>query len=182
MSYKRTLKRLALLAALALNSLTPARGQQAPVNVALPVEESMAETAVDDIVNKVTDERNRLLVRLQAEEPDQSPGTVTTSVNQLAGAMIANAMRHMLVVQPNDRPVMIAIAPQADPDGSRQLVLINLSAWIDHGRLLGQNQMETFAILPDAEMRQPQGSSFEVDGVKYVGKVAATSIAFHRAQ
>lgn len=182
MTYKMRFMIFPLLAVFVINMLVPAYALQNTVNVALPVEESMTDAAVDEIVNNITEERDRLLVRLQANSPDQTQGSITTSLSELAGQMIANAMRHLIVVQPNGQPVVIAIAPQSDPDGTRQLVLINLTAWINNGRLLGMDQMETFAILPDVDMRQPSGSSFEVGGVGYVGKVAEGSFSFHRVQ
>jgi hypothetical protein len=144
--------------------------------------ETLAESAVDSVVATVTDERNRLLVRLQANTPDQTPGQINTSASELAGLMIADAMRRVLVLQPNGSPVIVGIAPQQDPDGSnRQLVLLNLSSWIAKGRQLGIEQLETFAILPDAEMQSASGSAFQLDGVNYVGAVEGGSIVFRRA-
>lgn len=144
--------------------------------------ETLSDGAADSVVATVTDERNRLLVRLQANAPEQAPGQINTSTSELAGLMIADAMRRVLVLQPNGSPVIVGIAPQQDPDGSnRQLVLLNLSNWIAKGRQLGIEQLETFALLPDAEMRSPQGSAFRLDGVSYVGAVEGGSIVFRRA-
>jgi hypothetical protein len=169
-----------LILIIGLSLLTPAHAQVSEVGLAMPQEESLSDSAAAAIRANVSDERARLLVRLQANAPDQTPGAITTSGSELAGQMIANAMRRLIVVQPHDQPVLIAIAPQVDPDGTRQLVLLNLSAWISHGRQLGFNQTEAFAVLPDTEMRQPQGSRFQVDGVAYVGRVEGSSITFHR--
>jgi hypothetical protein len=145
-------------------------------------DETLAESTAESVIATVTDERNRLLVRLQANAPEQTPGQINTSASELAGLMIADAMRRVLVLQPNGSPVIVGIAPQQDPDGSnRQLVLLNLSNWIAKGRQLGIEQLETFAILPDAEMQSASGSTFKLDGVGYVGAVDGGRIVFRRA-
>lgn len=171
--------RIAVAAALAIGAVA-AHAQSDEIRFALAAEESVSAATAESLRSNIVDERSRLLVRLQANAPDQSPGALTTSTNELIGRRLAAAMRHLLILQPHDQPVIVAIAPQADPDGTRQLVLINLSAWIANGRRLGVNQDETFAILPDTEMRQPDGSPFKLDGISYSGAVEGTSIVFHR--
>jgi len=180
MDWKITGRAISLFSVMAVSFLAPASAQNNPVSLATPAEESLADSSAATIRTNVADERARLLVRLQANTPDQTPGALTTSESELMGQLIANAMGHVLVLQPHGQPVLIAIAPQADQAGNRQLVLLNLSAWIDHGRRLGLNQDEAFAILPDADMHRTEGSSFQVENVAYVGKVEGTSVTFHR--
>ena len=163
-----------------LMSTGAAHAQSEEVRVALAAEEAVSDSTIASLRSNITDERARLLVQLQANAPDQTPGALTTSVSELAGQRIANAMRRLLVLQPHSQPVIVAIAPQVDPDGTRQLVLLNISAWIAKGRRLGINDLETFAILPDQEMRQPGGSPFELEGVDYYGAVEGSSVVFHR--
>ena len=158
----------------------PVEAQSDDVFLAAAQEESLDDGVAESIRANIADERARLLLRLDANAPDQTPGAITTSTSELAGRMIANAMRRLLVVQPHGQPIIVAIAPQTEPDGNRQLVLLNLSAWIAKGRNLGIDQMELFAILPDREMRGAGGSPFQLEGVSYFGAVEETTIAFHR--
>ncbi|WP_313802904.1 hypothetical protein [Sphingobium sp.] len=159
---------------------TPAGAQNGEVRLASIAEESLGDADAQAIRANVEDELSRLQLRLNADTPDQNPGAITTTASELAGRMIANAMRRLLIVQPHGQPIIVAIAPQVEPDGNRQLVLLNLSAWIAKGRQLGIDQLETFAILPDQEMRTPGGSPFQMDGVSYYGAVEGSSIQFHR--
>ena len=176
---RRMAMRLAIAAALALSS-GAALAQDDEIFVAFAEEEAVTDSTAESLRAGVFDERARLLLRLEANAPDQSAGAITTTTSELAGRMIADAMRRLLILQPHDRPMIIAIAPQIDPDGTRQLVLLNLSAWIAKGRRLGIEDLETFAILPDVEMRQPGGSPFELDGVGYSGAVEDGSVVFRR--
>ena len=171
--------RIAVAAALALGAVV-AHAQSDEVRFALASEESVDPSTAESLRSSMADERSRLLVRLQADAPDQTAGSLTTSISELTGRRLANALRRLLILQPHGQPKIVAIAPQVDPDGTRQLVLINVSAWIANGRRLGVNDVETFAILPDQEMRQPGGSPFQLDGVAYYGAVEESSIAFHR--
>lgn len=175
----RTVIHLAMAAALALCGGI-ASAQDEEIFVAVAEEETVTDATAEALRDGVYDERSRLLLRLQADAPDQTQGEMTTTASELGGRMIANAMRRLLILEPHDQPVIIAIAPQIDPDGTRQLVLLNLSAWIAKGRRLGIEDLETFAILLDTEMRQPGGSPFELDGVRYSGAVEDGLVVFHR--
>ncbi len=170
---------VAAAVAMALGAVV-AHAQSDEVHFALASEESVDPATAEALRSSMADERSRLLVRLQADAPDQTAGSLTTSVSELTGRRLANALRRLLILQPHGQPKIVAIAPQVDPDGTRQLVLINVSAWIANGRNLGLNDGETFAILPDQEMRQAGGSPFQLDGVGYYGAVEESSIAFHR--
>ena len=173
------LSRIAVVAALAISAVA-AHAQSDEIHFALAAEESVSASTAESLRSNMVDERSRLLIRLQANAPDQTPGSLTTSTNELIGRRLAAALRHLLILQPHSQPVIVAIAPQVDPDGSRQLLLINVSAWIANGRRLGMNQDETFAILPDKDMQQPGGSPFKLDGVNYFGAVEGSSVVFHR--
>lgn len=170
---------IATAAALALSG-GAGHAQSDEIRVALAAEEAVSDSTVVAIKSSIADERARLLVQLQANAPDQTPGAITTTTNELAGRMIAAAMRRLLVFEPHGQAVIVGIDPQVEPDGTRQLVLLNISAWIAKGRRLDVNDLETFAILPDQEMRQSGGSSFQLEGVAYYGAVEGSSIAFHR--
>lgn len=178
---RRMAVHLAIAAALALSS-GAALAQDDEIFVAFAEEEAVTDATAESLRADVSDERSRLLLRLEANAPDQTPGAITTTTSELAGRMIANAMRRLLILEPHGRPVIVAIDPQVDPDGTRQLVLLNLSAWIANGRRLGLENLETFALLPDQEMRQPGGSPFELEGVGYSGAVEGGSVVFRRRQ
>ena len=173
------LSRIAVVAALAISAVA-AHAQSDEIRFALAPEESVSASTAESLRSSIVDERSRLLIRLQADAPDRTSGSLTTSTNELMGQRLAAALRHLLILQPHSQPVIVAISPQSDPDGSRQLVLINVSAWIAKGRSLGVNEGETFAILPEKEMQQPGGSPFKLDGVSYFGAVEGSSIVFHR--
>jgi hypothetical protein len=173
--------RIALAAALALASAA-APAQDDEINIFVAAEEAVSDATAESVLATVSDERSRLLVRLEANAPDQTPGAINTPASELAGRMIANAMRRVVILEPNGQSTIVAIAPQSEPDGSgRQLVLLNLSAWIANGRGLGLDDLETFAVLPDEEIRQPGGSPFELNGVRYYGAVEDGNLVFHRA-
>jgi hypothetical protein len=171
---------LAACAIVAGAGAIPVGAQSDDVRLTVIQEESLSDEAADAIRANIADERSRLLLRLDANAPDQTPGAITTTTSELAGRMIANAMRRLLIVQPHGQPLIVAIAPQVEPNGNRQLVLLNLSAWMAKGRQLGIDQLETFAVLPDQEMRTPGGSPFQMEGVNYYGAVEESTIAFHR--
>lgn len=175
----RLIFRIATAAALAFSG-TAGYAQADEIRVGLAAEEAVSDSTVAAIKSSIADERARLLVKLQANAPDQTPGALTTTTSELAGRTIAGAMRRLLVFEPHSQAVIIGIDPQVGPDGSRQLVLLNLSAWIAKGRRLGVNDLETFAILPDQEIRQSGGSQFQLEGVAYYGAVEGSSLVFHR--
>ena len=178
---QRVLRTLSVVCAIAVGFGSPTvEAQSDDVFLTVVQEESLSDGVAESIRANVADERARLLLRLDANAPDQTPGAITTSTSELAGRMIANAMRRLLVVQPHGQPIIVAIDPQTEPDGNRQLVLLNLSAWIAKGRNLGIDQMETFAVLPDREMRGSGGSPFQLEGVSYFGAVEEATIVFHR--
>ena len=157
-----------------------AQAQDNPVRYAYIQEENLDEATAEAVRAQITEERDRLLLRLQANAPDQAQATLTTSVSELAGRMIANAMGRLLILMPNGNPVIAGIDGQTLEDGRRQLVLVNLSNWIAKGRKLGAEDLETFALLPDEEMRQPGGSAFQLDGVNYYAAVVDSRFEFHR--
>ena len=171
--------RITVVASLAICAVA-AHAQSDEIRLAVAAEESVGASTAESLRGSISDERSRLLVRLQANAPDQTTGSLKTTPNELIGRRLADALRHLLILQPHGQPMIVAIAPQVDPDGTRQLVLLNVSAWIAKGRHLGMNEDETFAILPDKEMRQPGGSPFKLDGVSYFGAVEGSSIVFHR--
>lgn len=174
----RLIFKIATAAALAFSGTT-GYAQTDEIRVGLAAEEAVSDSTVAAIKSSIADERARLLVKLQANAPDQTPGAFSTT-SELAGRTIVGAMRRLLVFEPHSQAVIIGIDPQVGPDGSRQLVLLNLSAWIAKGRRLGVNEFETFAILPDQEIRQSGGSQFQLEGVAYYGAVEGSSLVFHR--
>lgn len=174
----RLIFKIATAAALAFSG-TAGYAQTDEIRVGLAAEEAVSDSTVAAIKSSIADERARLLVKLQANAPDQTPGAFSTT-SELAGRTIVGAMRRLLVFEPHSQAVIIGIDPQVSPDGSRQLVLLNLSAWIAKGRRLGVNDLETFAILPDQEIRQSGGSQFQLEGVAYYGAVEGSSLVFHR--
>jgi hypothetical protein len=178
-AFSRTAMVLLLGAGLLLASFIPVRAQIAPVRLMTVAEEQVSTATLAQLQSSYSDERARLEVRLQANAPDQTPGTLTTSVNELAGRAVDVAMGHAAVVSPHGTPVVIGLQGQVGPDGARQLVLYNLTAWIDHGRRLGMNEIETFAILADDKMRGT-GDTFTVDGVQYLARWENGSLTFHR--
>lgn len=151
------------------------------VGIASVSEEGLSESMAETLRSGVSDELARLQVRLQANEPNQTPGTLTTTATELEGRFIAAAMRHMLVTQPHGQPVLIGIQGQVMENGARQLVLLNLSSWIDRGRSLDPNQSPAFAVLDDEKIRSPDGAGFQVEGVNYLVRAEGASIGFHRA-
>lgn len=173
------LSRIAVVAALAISAVA-AHAQSDEIHFALAAEESVSASTAESLRSSMVDERSRLLIRLQTDAPDQTPGSLTTSTNELMGRRLAAALRHLLILQPYNQAMIVAIGSQADVDGSRQLILINVSAWIANGRRLGINEGEVFAVLPEKEMQQPGGSPFKLDGVSYFGAVEGSSIVFHR--
>ena len=175
----RLILKIATAAALAF-SAAASHAQTDEIRVGLAAEEAVSDSTVAAIKSSVADERARLLVKLQANAPDQTPGVLTTTTSELAGQTIAGAMRRLLVFEPHGQSVIVGIDPQVSPEGSRQLVLINISAWIAKGRRLGVNDLETFAVLPDQEIRQPGGSEFQLEGIAYYGAVEGSSLVFHR--
>lgn len=174
------MKGLAALLILGPTFSPPAFAAPADIGIITPQGESLDSASAGRIRQDLSDERDRLLVKLKANSPDQKPNSMTTSVSELVGVEIAGAIRHALVVQPHGQPVLIGIDPQTSSNGNRQLVLLNISAWIRHGRVLGANSSEAFAILPDPDMQKPAGSAFQVDGVRYLGRVVSGSIVFQR--
>ena len=175
----RLILKIAIAAGLAIGGAA-GHAQNDEIRVALAAEEAVSDSTVAEIKSNIMDERARLLVKLQADAPDQAPGALTTTTSELAGRTIAGAMRRLLVFEPHGQAVIVGIDPQVDPDGTRQLVLLNISAWIAKGRHLGVNNLETFAILPDQEIRQSGGSQFQLEGVAYYGAVEGSSLVFHR--
>lgn len=175
----RLILRIATAAALAFSGAA-GHAQTDEIRVGLAVEETVNDSTVAAIKSSIADERARLLVKLQANAPDQTPGALTTTTSELAGRTIADAMRRLLVFEPHGQAVIVGIDPQVLQDGSRQLVLLNISAWLGKDRRLGVNDLETFAILPDQEMRQPGGSPFQLEGVAYYGAVEGSALVFHR--
>jgi len=166
--------------AIAMSLPSPAQAQG---NVALAsvVEETLSEAAATSLRTSLSDEYDRLQVQLQANQSSQTPGALKTSTTELAGLFIAGAMRRALVVQPHGSPVLIGLDGQVSDTGARQIVLVNLTAWINHGRVLDPNHMETFEILPDERIRQG-GAPFTVEGVGYVAVAEGQSVRFHRAR
>jgi hypothetical protein len=156
-----------------------ARAQGTTVGLMTAVEEQIPPAAIAQVRSTFTDERSRLQIRLRAHQPGQNPGTLTTSVEELTGRMVDSAMSHAAVIEPNSAPVVIGLLGQTDPQGSRQLVLLNLTAWVEHGRRLDQNTNEAFAVLSDSQMRGP-GDSFKIGGVQYLAKWEDGSLALHR--
>lgn len=175
----RLILRIAAVAAMAFIG-TAGHAQIDEIRVGLAAEEAVSDSTVVAIKSTIADERARLLVKLQANAPDQTSGALTTTTSELAGQTIAGAMRRLLVFEPHGQAVIVGIDPQVGPDGSRQLVLLNISAWIAKGRRLGVNDLETFAILPDQEIRQSGGSQFQLEGIAYYGAVEGSSLVFHR--
>lgn len=173
------LTRIAVVAAMAISAVA-ALAQSNEIRFVLAPEENVSASTAESLRSSMADELSRLLVRLQADSPDQTPGSLTTSTNELMGRRLAAALRHLLILQPHNQAMVVAIGSQADADGSRQLILINVSAWIAKGRRLGIDDGEVFAILPENEMQQPGGSPFNLDGVSYFGAVEGSSIVFHR--
>lgn len=172
---------LATAMALAMGLPVAAAQAQGSVSLASVQEETLSEAAAGSLRTSLSDEYDRLQVRLQANQPGQTPGQLRTSTSELAGMFLAGAMRHTLVVQPHGSAVLIGIQGQVSDTGARQLVLTNLTAWINHGRVLDANRMETFALLEDARIRQG-GAPFTVDGVGYLAVAEGQSIRFHRAR
>lgn len=170
----------AAIAVFALQTSATAQSQSAVAIASVP-EEGLAESSAEALRSNISDELERLQLHLQGSEPDQAPGTVTTTTAELEGRFIAAAMRHVLVVQPHGQPVLIGIEGQVAENGARQLVLLNLSSWIDNGRVLDPNHSAAFAILDDEKIRSPDGAGFRVDGVNYLARAEETSIGFHRA-
>jgi len=163
-----------------LVSADPAFSQEAPPRVIPIAEESPDSATLTQAVSTIADERDRLSVRLQAHDPDQTPGSITTTTAELAGQAIAAAMGHIVLAEPHGAPVLIGVHGQVIGE-QRQLVLYNLSAWIENGRQLDPNHLEAFAVLDDAKIHTPEGAPFQVDGVAYVCRTDSGSIVFHRA-
>lgn len=170
----------AAIAVFAVNTSAMAQPQSA-VGIASVSEEGLSESSAETLRSSVSDELERLQVRLQAHEPNQTPGTLTTTTSELEGRFIAAAMRHVLVIQPHGQPVLVGIQGQVAENGARQLVLLNLSSWIDQGRALDPNQSPAFAVLEDEKIRSQDGAGFQVDGVNYLVRAEGNSIGFHRA-
>ena len=171
--------RIVAIAALAISAVA-AHAQSDEIRFALAAEESVSASTAESLRSSMADERSRLLIRLQAGAPDRIPGSLTTTTSELIGRRLAAALRHLLILQPHGQPVILAIGAQPGPDGTRQLVLFNVSAWIGKGRRLGVNESEAIAVLPENEMQQPGGSPFRLDGVSYFGAVEGSSVVFHR--
>lgn len=142
-------------------------------------EEQISSATFDQTISTYSDERARLGIRLQAHEPDQTPGTLNTSTNELAGRAIDAAMSHGVIVAPLGAPIVIGLQGQVGPGNARQLVLYNLTAWVKNGRKLGANDMETFAVLEDSKISGP-GDTFVVEGVRYMAKLDNGALTFHR--
>jgi hypothetical protein len=130
-----------------------AHAQDATVAIMTVAEEQISPATIAQIQSTFSDERSRLQIRLRAHQPDQAPGTMTTSVEELMARMIDAAMTHAAVVEPGGAPVVIGLVGQTDPQGARQLVLLNLTAWVEHGRRLGRDTNEAFAVLSDNQMQ-----------------------------
>ena len=171
--------RIVAIAALAISAVA-VHAQSDEIHFALAAEESVSAATAESLRSGMADERSRLLIRLQADAPDRTPGTLITTTDELMGERLAAALRHLLILQPHGQPVIVAIGAQAGADGARELVLFNVSAWIAKGRRLGVNESEAIAVLPENEMQQPGGSPFTIDGVRYSGAVEGSSVVFHR--
>jgi hypothetical protein len=169
----------ALVLALIGSPERAARAQGTTVALMTVAEERIPPDTLQQLRSTFSDERSRLQIRLRAHQPDQTAGTMTTSVEELTARMIDGAMTHAAVVEPGGAPVVIGLVGQTDPQGARQLVLLNLTAWVEHGRRLGQDTNEAFAVLSDNQMQGP-GDSFKVGGVAYLAKWENGSLAFHR--
>ena len=165
--------------ALLLAGLAPATAQDVSVKLMTVPEEQISTATLEEFRAAFSDERARLGVRLQARQPDQTPGTITTSASELAGRAIDAAMSHGLLLAPRGAPIVVGLNGQVGPDNARQLVLYNLTAWVAKGRKLGIDDMETFALLDDARMRAG-GDTFTLEGVRYSARVDNGSLIFHR--
>lgn len=170
---------LALATGLLLACITPANAQDVSVRLVVVKEEGVSAATVAQLQSSYSDERARLQVRLRAAAPNQTPGRITTTMDALVGDVIDTAMRQAVVVAPHGTPVVIGLRPQADPGRERELVLHNLTAWIEHGRRLGVKDMENVAILAESKFLG-QGDTFTVEGVQYVLRVENGSLSFHR--
>jgi hypothetical protein len=156
-----------------------AHAQDTRVALMTVAEEQIAPATLERMRSTFSDERSRLQIRLRAHQPDQTTGAITTSVEELMGRMIDAAMTHAAVVEPSGAPVVIGLVGQTDPQGGRQLVLLNLTAWVEHGRRLDQDTNEAIAVLADSRI-QGAGDSFKVDGVEYLARWDGGSLAFHK--
>ncbi|HEX6374169.1 MAG TPA: hypothetical protein VFZ91_00445 [Allosphingosinicella sp.] len=165
--------------ALLLAGLAPASAQDLSVQLMTVPEEQISAATLEQARAAFSDERARLGIRLQARQPDQTPGTMTTSASELAGRAIDAAMSHGLLLAPRGAPIVVGLNGQIGPDNSRQLVLYNLTAWVSKGRKLGIGDLEAFALLDDARMRAG-GDAFMLEGVRYSAKVENGSLIFHR--
>jgi hypothetical protein len=181
MTQRAAFKLLACGLAFCLWSSNQANSQAPEVLIAVPPEEVLTAEDESDIKANITSEWMRLQIRLKSIEPDQKPDNLTTSVQVLVGMRVGDSMKRVLVVRPGQAPVIIGIAPQEMPGKTRELVLLNLSAWVAHGRQLDASKDEAFALLAFDKMGQPQGDAFVVDGTTYVAKLNGQSIEFHRA-
>lgn len=165
--------------ALLLAAAAPASAQDLSVRLMTVPEEQISEATLEQARAAFADERARLGVRLQAHQPDQTAGTLTTSVNELVGRTIDAAMSHGLLLAPRGTPIVVGLNGQIGPDDKRELVLYNLTAWVAKGRRLGIDDLEAFALLDDAKM-QSGGDTFTLEGVRYSAKVENGSLIFHR--
>jgi hypothetical protein len=165
--------------ALLLAGSAPASAQDASVRLMTVPEEQVSAATLEQIRAAFSDERARLGVRLQALQPDQTQGTITTSASELVGRAIDAAMSHGLLLAPRGVPIMVGLNGQTGPANERQLILYNLTAWVAKGRNLGIGDLETFGLLDDAKMRAG-GDTFTLEGVRYSAKVDNGSLIFHR--
>lgn len=177
--FARTARGLALGIGLLLALLSPARAQDATVRLMAVSGDPLSAETMARLQSSYSDERARLQVRLKANSPNATPGALTTSLSELEGRAIDGAMSHAIVVAPHGSPVVVGLLGQTDEKGARQLVLYNLTAWINHGHRLGAGAMETFAILDDSKIRGP-GDAFTVDGVQYLARSENGVLSFRR--
>src|SRR5688572_127231 len=175
----RQVTRIGIAVSLLLAGLAPAYAQDLSVKLMTVPEEQISADTLEQVRAAFSDERARLGVRLQALQPDQNPGTITTSASELAGRAIDAAMSHGLLLAPRGTPIVVGLNGQVGPDNRRELLVYNLTAWVANGRKLGVSDLEIFALLDDARMRAG-GDTFTLEGVRYSASVENGSLIFHR--
>jgi hypothetical protein len=141
--------------------------------------ESVADATLARLQSDFSDERARLQLRLKSIEPEQAPGEITTTVEYLTGQQIDQGMHHCMVLTPHGTPVVVGLVGQTDQNNARQLILLNLSAWVAQGRRLGANDEEAFDVLDDDKM-QGDGAKFKLEGVTYLAQWVNGSLVFRR--